>query len=72
MTVTLHNITGIEPPPIGSHATAARGNCIVHIAGQVGADEQGVVASGLAAQMERALLNVALALEAAGASPTTW
>jgi enamine deaminase RidA (YjgF/YER057c/UK114 family) len=41
----------------------------VHISGQVGQDESGeIVAGGLAAQTERALLNVALALEAAGAS----
>jgi enamine deaminase RidA (YjgF/YER057c/UK114 family) len=70
MTVTRHNIAGIEPPPGGSHATAARGNRIVHISGQVGTDEHGqVVTGGLAAQTERALLNVALALEAAGAKP---
>jgi len=69
MTVTLHNIAGREPPPFASHATAARGDLIVHISGQVGTDEAGtVVVGGLAAQTERALLNVALALEAAGAS----
>jgi enamine deaminase RidA (YjgF/YER057c/UK114 family) len=70
MTTTFHNIAGATPPPGGSHATAARGNLIVHISGQVGTDERGqVVAGGLAAQTERALLNVALALEAAGATP---
>lgn len=41
MTVTPHNIAGFPPPPQGSHATAARGNLIVHIAGQVGMDEAG-------------------------------
>lgn len=69
MSVTLHNIAGVELPPGSSHATAARGNLIVHIAGQVGSDESGaVVTGGLAAQTERALGNVVLALEAAGAS----
>jgi enamine deaminase RidA (YjgF/YER057c/UK114 family) len=69
MSITLHNIPGAEPPPNASHATSARGNVIVHISGQVGTDESGaLVAGGLAAQTERALLNVARALEAAGAS----
>ncbi len=68
MTVTLHNIAGFPAPAQGSHATAARGDLIVHISGQVGTDESGeIVPGGLAAQTERALLNVALALEAAGA-----
>lgn len=68
MTVTYHNIAGIDPPPSGSHATAARGNLIVHISGQVGTDAHGqIVVGGLAAQTERALLNVVRALEVAGA-----
>jgi enamine deaminase RidA (YjgF/YER057c/UK114 family) len=46
---------------------------VIHIAGQVGADQTGaVVAGGLAVQMERAALNVELALEAAGRRSTTW
>lgn len=69
MSVTRHNIAGVEPPPGSSHASAARGNLIVHIAGQVGSDESGaVVTGGLAVQTERALANVVSALEAAGAS----
>lgn len=69
MTVTLHNIAGLDAPALGCHATAARGNVIVHLSGQVGSDESGaIVAGGLSAQMERALLNMALALEAAGAT----
>ena len=68
MTVTAHNIPGFDPPPMSSHATAARGNVIVHVSGQVGTDDTGAVAEGLAAQSERAILNVATALEAAGAS----
>ena len=68
MSITLHNITGAPAPQNYSHATSARGDTIVHISGQVGTDENGeVVAGGLAAQAERAMLNVALALEAAGA-----
>lgn len=69
MSVTLHNIAGAEPPLGYSHATVARGNAFVYISGQVGTDEHGaVVAGGLAAQTERALLNVARALDAAGAT----
>ncbi len=68
MTVTCHNIPGFDPPPMSSHATAARGDVIIHISGQVGTDDTGAVAEGLAAQTECAILNVATALEAAGAS----
>lgn len=68
MTVTAHNIPGVDPPPMSSHATAARGDVIVHISGQVGTDESGAIVEGLAAQTERAIVNVAAALEAAGAT----
>jgi enamine deaminase RidA (YjgF/YER057c/UK114 family) len=45
------------------------GDRIIHIAGQVGQDEHGdIVPGGLAAQTERALLNLGRALDAAGAS----
>ena len=68
MPVTLHNIVGAAPPVRYSHATSAVGSRIVHIAGQVGTDASGaVVPGGLAAQTEHALLNVARALDAAGA-----
>ena len=68
MTVTLHNMPGFGAPMGYSHATAARGDLIVHVSGQVGEDEHGVAAQGLAAQTEQALRNVARALEAAGAT----
>lgn len=70
MTITPHTIAGFPPPPEGfAHVTSASGNRIVHISGQIGADESGaIVEGGLAAQTERALLNVALAIEAAGAT----
>ena len=67
MTVTLHNIADTDAPLGYSHATAARGTTIVHVSGQVGADAAGVLREGLAAQTEQAMLNVAKALEAAGA-----
>jgi enamine deaminase RidA (YjgF/YER057c/UK114 family) len=70
VTVTPHNIAGRpEPPPGFCHATVAQGSRIVHIGGQVGTDKSGaVVPGGLAAQAERALLNLGLALEETGAT----
>lgn len=67
MTVTFHNIAGADAPLGYSHASAARGTTIVHVSGQVGYDADGVLADGLAAQTEQAMLNVAKALDAAGA-----
>jgi enamine deaminase RidA (YjgF/YER057c/UK114 family) len=71
MPATHHNIAGFPPPPPGSsHATAAPAGRIVHVSGQPGTDAEGnIVPGGLAAQTERAVRNVALALEAAGARP---
>src|SRR5688572_10548711 len=62
MTVTFHNIAGTDAPFGYHHATAARGTTIVHVSGQPGVDEHGVVAGGLAAQTEQAMVNVAKAL----------
>lgn len=67
MTMTLHNIAGTEAPLGYHHASVARGTAIVHVSGQPGVDADGVVAEGLAAQTEQAMVNVAKALEAAGA-----
>jgi enamine deaminase RidA (YjgF/YER057c/UK114 family) len=71
MPITFHNVAGRpDPPPGTSHASVATGGRLVHLAGQPGTDAQGeTVPGGLAAQMEQALENVALALEAAGARP---
>jgi enamine deaminase RidA (YjgF/YER057c/UK114 family) len=67
MTVTLHNIAGFPTPQGFSHACVARGSRIVYLSGQAGTDDTGaVVAGGLAAQVERALLNVTAALQTAG------
>jgi len=70
MSVELLNIPGRPEVPYYSQVAVGTGARTIHIAGQVGSDEQGqVVPGGLAAQAERALLNVALALDAAGAMP---
>jgi len=71
MPTTFHNIAGRPaPPPGSSHVSVATGGRIVHLSGQPGTDAEGaVVPGGLAAQMERALDNVALALAEAGARP---
>jgi enamine deaminase RidA (YjgF/YER057c/UK114 family) len=70
MPATHHNIAGQVPPPGSSHATVAPAGRTVYLSGQPGTDAEGnVVPGGLAAQTERAVRNVALALEAAGARP---
>ena len=69
MTVELRNLSGRPEPQGFTHVSIASGDRLVHMAGQVGTDESGqVVDGGLAAQAERALLNVGLALEEAGAT----
>ncbi len=70
MSVELIDVPGRPASPFYKHVAIAAGSRTVYIAGQVGTDEQGqVVPGGLAAQAERALRNVGLALEAAGAAP---
>ncbi|WP_280466537.1 RidA family protein [Nocardia cyriacigeorgica] len=67
MVSTSHNPEGAQPPAPGfAHATAAKGSTIIHLSGQVGVDEAGVVADGLAAQTRQALINLGKPLEAAG------
>ena len=69
MTIEYLNTPGIPEPQGFTHLSIARGERIIHVAGQVGQDENGdMVPGGLAAQTERALLNLGRALEAAGAS----
>jgi enamine deaminase RidA (YjgF/YER057c/UK114 family) len=69
MSVEYLNIPGFPEPQGFTHISIARGDRIIHVAGQVGQDENGdLVPGGLAAQAERALLNLGAALEAAGAS----
>ena len=69
MGVELRNIAGRPEPQGFTHVSIATGDRFIHMAGQVGTDENGkVVEGGLAAQTERAMTNVGLALEAAGAS----
>lgn len=68
MTVTSHDIPGYPPVAPGfSHAASAPAGRIVLISGQTGVDSSGeLVGEGLAAQLEQALVNVGLAVEAAG------
>ena len=62
------NAPGRPESPYYSQLAIARGERTVHMAGQVGSDAEGkVVEGGLAAQAERALLNVGLLLDAAEA-----
>jgi enamine deaminase RidA (YjgF/YER057c/UK114 family) len=69
MSVEYLNTPGVPEPQGFTHISVASGDRVIHLAGQVGQDENGnVVEGGLGAQAERALLNVGRALEAAGAS----
>ena len=69
MTTTAINPPGLVEPQGYVHVTVATGTRTVHLSGQVGQDATGTVVGvgDLAAQAEQALLNVAVALEAAGA-----
>jgi enamine deaminase RidA (YjgF/YER057c/UK114 family) len=71
MPTELRNVAGRPETPYYHHVSIASGDRLIHVAGQVGTDEHGrLVSGGLAAQAERALLNVGLALDAAGAAET--
>ena len=62
------NVPGRPESPYYMQLGIAQGTRTVHMAGQVGSDANGkVVEGGLAAQAERALLNVGLLLDAAQA-----
>jgi enamine deaminase RidA (YjgF/YER057c/UK114 family) len=69
VTVELRNAAGLAEPVGFSHASIAEAGRVVHLAGQGGADSDGVVAGGLAEQTERAILNLREAMEAAGVRP---
>jgi enamine deaminase RidA (YjgF/YER057c/UK114 family) len=67
--VIFHDVEGRPSSPYYRQVSVGTGGRVVHMAGQVGSDEHGQVVEGrLAAQAERAMLNVGLALEAAGLS----
>ena len=69
MSIEYLNTPGVPEPQGFTHVSVASGDRVIHIAGQVGQDENGdLVEGGLAAQAERALLNLGRALDAAGAS----
>jgi enamine deaminase RidA (YjgF/YER057c/UK114 family) len=70
MSIEYLNTPGVPEPQGFTHISIASGfERMIHVAGQVGQDENGdMVPGGLAAQAERALLNLGSALQAAGAS----
>ena len=69
MSIELRNVPGMSEPVGFSHISISRPGRIVHLAGQPGVNPDGTYPAGLAAQTERAALNFAAALEAAGAAP---
>ena len=70
MPIELRNSDRLPEPRGYSHASIAPPGSIVHLAGQIGTDADGNLADGLAAQTERALLNLGAALDAAGGTPS--
>lgn len=72
MPVTLMNPDGIPTPPAGAYhqVAIATGTRQVHVAGQIASDADGrrVAPGDLAGQVAQAYRNVAIALEAAGAT----
>lgn len=64
----LLNPTGLHPAPGFSHVALAEGARVVHLAGQLGLNEDfSLAAEDLHGQTVRAMRNVEIALEAAGA-----
>ncbi len=70
MAVELINPAGLVEPQGYAHVGIASGSRTVYLSGQIAQDAEGnlVGAGDLAAQTEQALVNVSIALEAAGAS----
>ena len=70
MSVELINPEGLSEPEGFAHVGVAQGSRMVFMAGQVGRAADGSFSGdgGLAAQAEQALMNVAIGLEAAGAT----
>ena len=69
MSHDLRNVPGLPAPESYSHVSIARGERVIHVAGQVARTPEGTLPDGLAAQAEQAMRNVAGALAAADASP---
>jgi enamine deaminase RidA (YjgF/YER057c/UK114 family) len=65
---TLHNPTGLHPAPGFSHVAIADGTRVVHLAGQLGLEEDfSLAAEDLHGQTVKAMQNVEIALAAADA-----
>lgn len=69
MTIELRNATSLPAPAGFSHLSIGPAGRLVHLAGQIGTDESGTLADGLAAQTTRSLDNLVEALRAADAGP---
>jgi len=69
MTIELRNAATLPEPAGFSHVSIGPAGRIVHLSGQIGSDENGALADGLAAQTTRAMNNLVEALAAADAGP---
>jgi len=69
MTIELRNAPSLPAPAGFSHISIGPAGRIVHLSGQIGSDNSGALADGLAAQTTQAMDNLIEALTAAGAGP---
>ena len=69
MPIELVNAENLPAPQGFSHASIAPAGRIVHLAGQIGSDRDGVLLEGLTAQTAQAIANMVEALAATGAGP---
>ncbi len=67
MTIELRNAPSLPKPAGFSHLSIGPAGRIVHLAGQIGSDNTGALADGLAAQTSQALDNLIAALAGADA-----
>ena len=70
MTIELRNAASLPAPAGFSHISIGPAGRIVHLSGQIGSDNTGALADGLAAQTTQAMDNLIAALTAADAGPT--
>ncbi len=69
MTIELRNAPDLPAPAGFSHISIGPAGRVVHLSGQIGTDNSGTLAEGLAAQTTQALDNLIVALLAADATP---
>jgi len=69
MTIELRNAASLPAPAGFSHISIGPAGRVVHLSGQIGSENSGALAEGLAAQTSQAMNNLIEALIAADAGP---